>query len=92
MISLSAKKRFSADYPNQLPMRHIRKGGALGAGLMILTIIRLQLQSLQTPISQHFSLQMSRYDFFFLSLGTGGTFSCCCMHRSISLHAGDRIP
>ena len=92
MTSLSAKKRFSADYPNQLPMRHIRKGGALGAGLMILTIIRLQLQSLQTPISQPFSLQMSRYDFFFLSLGTGGTFSCCCMHRSISLQAGDRIP
>ena len=23
---------------------------------------------------------------------TGGTFSCCCMQRSISLQAGDRIP
>lgn len=42
--------------------------------------------------AEPFSLQMSRYDFFFLSLGTGGTFSCCCMHRSISLQAGDRMP
>ena len=89
---LSTNRCCFADYLNHLPMCHIRKGGALGVGSIIPTIIRRQLQSLHTPISQPFSLQMSRYDFFFLSLGTGGTSSCCCMLRSVSLQAGDRIP
>ena len=38
MTSLSAKKRFSADYLTQCPILHIRKGGALGAGSMMQTL------------------------------------------------------
>ena len=93
MRGLSAKNCvLQTLFLNQLAVCHTRKGGALGAGSMLRMTILLQLQSLQIPIFHPFSLQISKYDFFFLTLGTGVTFSCCCMLRNVSLLQGERNP
>ena len=47
---------------------------------------------LADPDLPPFLITISVYDLFFLTLGTGVTFSCCCMLRNVSLLQGERNP